>query len=123
MLGGSPRYTDDKVPGSDEGIKLGSTDGKVLGTILGNVDGITPGFDSGTYMAPLDRSFDGSNDDNLEGLFLEDSPGYTGGKFIGYNEGIKLGLFDVEVLGTLLRNVYGITLGFSVRTELGFLDE
>ena len=26
---------------SDEGIKLGSTDGKVIGTIFGDVDGIT----------------------------------------------------------------------------------
>ena len=31
-------YTNDKSFGSDEGIKLGSTDSKVLGTILGNVD-------------------------------------------------------------------------------------
>ena len=30
--------TDGKALGSDEGIKLGSTDDKVLGTILGNVD-------------------------------------------------------------------------------------
>ena len=30
--------TDGKALGSDEGIKLGYTDDKVLGTILGNVD-------------------------------------------------------------------------------------
>ena len=34
-------YTDGTVLGSDEGIKLGSTDGKVIDTILVNVDGIT----------------------------------------------------------------------------------
>ena len=32
--------TDVKVLGSVEGIKLGSTDGRVLSTTLGNVDGI-----------------------------------------------------------------------------------
>ena len=31
-----------KVHGSDEGIKLGYTDGKVFGNIPGNVDIITP---------------------------------------------------------------------------------
>ena len=35
-LGGSLEYTDGKVLGSYEFIKLVSTDGKVLGTILGN---------------------------------------------------------------------------------------
>ena len=30
-----------KVLGSDEGIKMGSTDSKVLGNILGYIDGIT----------------------------------------------------------------------------------
>ena len=54
----------------------------MLGTILGNVDGITPGFDSGTYMAPLDQSFDGSNDDNIEGLLLGGSLSSTDGKVI-----------------------------------------
>ena len=40
--------------GSDEGIKLGSTYGKVLDTILGNVDGITLGLDIGTKLGFLD---------------------------------------------------------------------
>ena len=43
--------------GSDGGIKMGSTGGKVPGTILINVDGITLGTDVGTdlgsYMDPL----------------------------------------------------------------------
>ena len=52
------RYTDGKVPGSDEGIKLGSTYGKVLGTILVNLDGITLGIYVGTDMGYLDVSFD-----------------------------------------------------------------
>ena len=45
MLGGSLESTDDKAIGYDEVIKLGSTDGKVLCTILGTVDGITLGLD------------------------------------------------------------------------------
>ena len=40
--------TDSKVLGSDEGIKLGSTGGKLLGTILGDTDVITLGLDVGT---------------------------------------------------------------------------
>ena len=48
--------TDDKVLGSNEGIKLGSIDGKVLDAILGNVDVITVVVDVGTkltvYMVP-----------------------------------------------------------------------
>ena len=80
--------------GSDEGIKLGLSDGEVLGTILGNVDGITLGIGVGTELAPLDGSFGGSNDDNLEGLLLENLLVYTGGKVIGSDEGMKLGLFD-----------------------------
>ena len=45
FIGGSLGSTYVKAPGSDEGIKLGSTDSKVLGTILGNVDEITLGLD------------------------------------------------------------------------------
>ena len=41
MLVGSLGYTDGKVLGSYEGIKLGLSAGKVLVTILVNVDGIT----------------------------------------------------------------------------------
>ena len=54
-------YIDGKVLGSDEGIKLGYTDGKVFGTIHGNVDRITLRFDIGTELGFLDGSFDGSN--------------------------------------------------------------
>ena len=41
MLGGSLGYNIDKVLGCDEGIKLGSSNGKVLGTIIGNINVIT----------------------------------------------------------------------------------
>ena len=41
-------YTYGKVLGSDEGIKMISNDGKVLGTILWNVYGITLSLDVGT---------------------------------------------------------------------------
>ena len=47
--------------GSDEGIKMGLFDVKVLGIILVNVDGITLGVDAGTEMGSLDGSFGGSN--------------------------------------------------------------
>ena len=66
--------------GSDEGIKLVSTDGKVFGTVLGNVDVISLGIDFGTYLGSLDGYFDYSNYDKLDLLFLGDSLGYTDGK-------------------------------------------
>ena len=50
MHGDSLGYTDGKVHGSDEVIKLRCSDGKVLGTILGNLDGIILGLDVGTYL-------------------------------------------------------------------------
>ena len=61
MLLGSLGCNDLKALGSYEGIQLGSTDGKVLGPILGNVDRITLGLDIGTGMVSLDGSFYGSN--------------------------------------------------------------
>ena len=68
--------------GSDEDIKLGLSDGKVIGTILGNVDGITLGIDVRTEMDYLDGSFDGSSGSKLEGLFLEFSMESTDVKVI-----------------------------------------
>ena len=41
-------YAYGKVHGSDEGKKLGSTDVKVIVTIIGNVDGIIIGVDVAT---------------------------------------------------------------------------
>ena len=52
--------------GSDEGIKLESTDGKLIGPILGNIDGTILGLDVGTYMVSLDASLVCFNGCNLE---------------------------------------------------------
>ena len=41
---------------------------------------------------------------------------------LGSDEGIKLGSTHVEVVGTLLVNVYGITLGIDVGKELVSLN-
>ena len=54
MLRGSLGYTDGKVLGYDEGIKMVSTDGKVLVIILGDVDRITLGIDVLTELVSLD---------------------------------------------------------------------
>ena len=54
-------YTDGKVLRSDEGIKQGSTEDKLLGTIIWNVDRITLGIYVGTELGSLDVSFVGSN--------------------------------------------------------------
>ena len=83
---GSLVSIDDKVLSYDEGIIIGPTDGEVIDTILGNVDGITLGLNIGTELGPFYRYFDGSNDSNLEGFFLGGSLGSTDGKLIGYDE-------------------------------------
>ena len=56
--------------GSDEGIKLVSTDGKLLGTILGYLSGITLEIDVVIELYSLNVPFGGYNDVNLEGLLL-----------------------------------------------------
>ena len=53
MLGYSLGCTNSKVIGSDEGIKLTSINGGVIGTILVDVDGITLGIYVGTNMTHL----------------------------------------------------------------------
>ena len=52
--------------GSDKGIKLGSNDGEVLGTILENVVIIILWLDFGTELGSVDASFGCSYDGNLE---------------------------------------------------------
>ena len=93
----------------------------MIGTILVNVDGITLGIDVGTEMRYLDGYFDGSNYGNIEVILIGDSMGYTDGKVLGSDEGIKLVLFYGEVIDTILVNIDGITLGIDVGTELGYL--
>ena len=50
MIGDSLGSTGGKMLRSDVDIKLGSTDGKLIGTILGNLDGITLWIDAGTEL-------------------------------------------------------------------------
>ena len=57
--------TDGKVLVSDAGIKIGSNCGQYIGTILGDVDGITLGFDVGTDMSYFYLSFNGYDYVNL----------------------------------------------------------
>ena len=116
MLRDSLVSNDGKVLGSDEGIKMGSNDNKALGPILGNVDVITLGIDVVTELGSLDESFDGSNDVKLEVLLLGGLLGFTDGKVLGSDEGIKTGSTDVNMLGTIIVNVDGITLSIDVGT-------
>ena len=107
--------------GSDEGIKLGLSGGKVLGTILGNVYVITLDIDIGTYLGYLDGSLDGYNYVNIEILLLKGSRLFTDRKVIGSDEGIKLRSTYGEVIGTILGNIDVITLGLDVVTGMGSL--
>ena len=95
-------YVHGNVIGSDEGIKLGSTDSKLLGAILEHINGITLGLDVGTNMGYLDGSNDCTNYGTLEGLLLGDSPVYTDGNVFGSDEDIKLELSDGKVLVTVI---------------------
>ena len=45
---------------------------------------------------------------------------YTDAKFLGSDEGTKLGFTGGKVSGTILRKVDIITLGIDIGTELGF---
>ena len=67
FLGDSLVYTDGKVISSDKGKKLGSYGSKVLGNILGKLNGIIFWIDVGTETGSLYGSFDVSNDGSLEG--------------------------------------------------------
>ena len=94
----------------------------MIGNIIGNVDGITVVIDVGTELFSLDAPFDNSKDGKLQVLLLVESLGYTYGKVLGSDEGIKLGSTYVKVLGTILEDVDGIIPGLDVETDLGYLD-
>ena len=79
-------------------------------------------IDAGTDLVSLDGSIDGSNDFKLEVLLIKDSLGSTDKTVLGSYEGIKLGLFDGKVRDTIFGNVYVITLGIIVGTDLVSLD-
>ena len=66
---------DEKVLDSDEIIKLGLFDSRVLGSLPGNVDVITFGLDFGTELGSLGGPFHVSKDVMFEGLLLVDSLG------------------------------------------------
>ena len=97
---------------------MNSSGGKVLGNILGNVDEITFGVNVGTYLVSLDGYFDFFNDGNLGKFVLGNSLESTDCKLFGSDEGINMGSADVKVIGTILVNVDGITLGIDVVNEL-----
>ena len=119
---GSLGSKDGKVIGFDKDMNLGFYDGKVLDTILVNVYGITLGLDVGTELVSLDGSFDGFSYGILDGLFLADALGYTDGKVNVSDADIKLVYTDGKIIGSILRDVDGITLGLDVGTDLGSLD-
>ena len=96
----------------------------MIGIILVDVHVITLGLDDGTELGSLDRSFDGSNDGKLDTVFLVDSMGYTDGKMIGSDEGIKLGISELGSLdrsfdGSNDGNLGGLLLGDSVGYTYG----
>ena len=106
-------FTYIKVLGCDEAIELGSTYGKVPGTILVNIDVIKLVFNIRIELGSLDGSSNVSNDGNL---------GYTYCKVFYSDEGIKLGSTYGKVIGTILGDVYVITHGIDVETEVRYLD-
>ena len=86
----------------------------MIGIIIGNVDGILTWLHIRTELCSLHSFFGGSNDGNLEGLFIGVSLKCTDTKVLGSDEGIKLGLSDCKVIGTLLGDVDRIILGLDV---------
>ena len=106
ILGYQLRYSDGNVLGSDEVIKLGLSDGKVLSIILVDVDGITFWIDVGTDLVSVDVFFVVSNDGDLEILLFGDILVST----------------DVKVLRTLPENSNGITVWLDVGSGLSSLN-
>ena len=95
-------FTDGKVLGFCEGIKVILFDGKLIGNFIRNLDRFTLGFDVERDLGYLDGSFDGSNDGKLEGFLLEDLVGSTDDKVLVFDEGIKLVYTDSTVLALYL---------------------
>ena len=117
--------TDGKVIGSDEVIKMVLIYGKLLGTVVVNVDVITFGVDVVTELVSLDGYFDDSNDGKLEGLFLSKLLGsdYIGevGATNGWSEpnpnpnpNYKLGSSDVSFDGYNDGKLFWFNVWFSV---------
>ena len=86
------------------------------------MDGITLEIDVGTDLGYQGGSCDGYNDGNLDNFFIGDSLGSTDGKVCGYDKRIKLRSLDGRFLGNILGNVYIITLGLVVGTNMVYLD-
>ena len=98
----------------------------MLVTLLGNLYGITLGFDVVAKLESLYESFHGINGGKINALLLRESLEYTDGKVIGSDEGIELGSMDGKVLGIILGNVNVTTLATYVVTKFvslnGFFD-
>ena len=95
----------------------------MFGSILRNVNEITLVLDVGTQLGCCDKLFDGSNNGKLEGLLRGGSLVSTGGKVIGSDKVIQLGLSSVFLLGNILGNDEGITIFIEVGQKLRSLDE
>ena len=108
--------TDVKVLGTNEGIKLGMCYGKMVGTMLWNLDGITFGNNVETELGSLDGYFDFYNDFKLEILLIRDLLGFTDVNVLWCMEAIKLRSSDDEAIGGILWYKYGITLELDVGT-------
>ena len=114
---------DSKFIGSDEGNKLGSTDGKVIENILVNVDVIILGLDVVTDLVSLDGYFDVYNYGYLESLFIGYLLGSTYVKVLGFDDVITMMLSYGSVIGTILGNVDVIIVRLNFGTYMGSLDE
>ena len=108
--------------GSFEVIKLVSTNSKVLGTILEDIDEITLGIDIETYLSSLYGSFDASNDVKLEVLYRGDPTGSIDSEVFCFDEGMKLVLSGCNLICIILGNVDRITLGMDSLIDLYSLN-
>ena len=80
---------------------------RVLGTIIGAVDGPPLGICDGIVIGSLEDFIYEDLVGKFECLLLGTWLGSVVGLVLGYNEGMELGLWDGKVLGRTLGDLFG----------------
>ena len=94
----------------------------MLGTTIGAMDGIILGTYNGLDIWWLERSTDGTKDDNVDGFLLRIRFGFIYTLELSKNECAKVSFPVGKILGTKLVSMYGLDLGAFNNKEIGSLE-